>query len=135
MNTEERLPAPNGVSPFERIRRTNAAGAEYWSSLDFTQITRVRGLPQPRTGDEEGEDCLFQPRPEERASRTHFEVGAKVRKAIQGLGGTMAENLPPAESTKRLGSRRRKQPEALEHPPSEIDATDTPQGEGGVRHG
>jgi DNA-damage-inducible protein D len=38
MNTEERLPAPNGVSPFERIRRTNAAGAEFWSSRDFAQV-------------------------------------------------------------------------------------------------
>ena len=38
MDTEERLPAPNGVSPFERIRRTDAAGAEYWSSRDFAQV-------------------------------------------------------------------------------------------------
>ena len=38
MDTEERLPAPTGVSPFERIRRTNAAGAEYWSSRDFAQV-------------------------------------------------------------------------------------------------
>jgi DNA-damage-inducible protein D len=38
MNTEETLPAPHGVSPFERIRRTNAAGAEYWSSRDFAQV-------------------------------------------------------------------------------------------------
>ncbi len=38
MNTEEKLPVPNGISPFERIRRTNAAGAEYWSSRDFAQV-------------------------------------------------------------------------------------------------
>ncbi len=38
MRTEERLPAPNSVSPFERIRRTNAAGAEYWFSRDFAQV-------------------------------------------------------------------------------------------------
>jgi peptide subunit release factor 1 (eRF1) len=38
MDTEETLPAPNGVSPFERIRRTNAAGAEYWSSRDLAQV-------------------------------------------------------------------------------------------------
>ena len=38
MNKEERLPVPNGISPFERIRRTNAAGAEYWSSRDFAQV-------------------------------------------------------------------------------------------------
>lgn len=38
MNAEEELPTPNGVSPFERIRRTHAAGAEYWSSRDFAQV-------------------------------------------------------------------------------------------------
>ncbi len=38
MDTEERLPVPNGVSPFERIRRTNAAGAEFWSSGDFAHV-------------------------------------------------------------------------------------------------
>jgi len=38
MDTEERLPAPNGISPFERSRRTNAARAEYWSSRDFAQV-------------------------------------------------------------------------------------------------
>jgi len=38
MDKEERLSTPNGMSPFERIRRTNAAGAEYWSSRDFAQV-------------------------------------------------------------------------------------------------
>jgi DNA-damage-inducible protein D len=38
MNTEEGLPAPNGASPFERIRRTDASGAECWSSRDFAQV-------------------------------------------------------------------------------------------------
>ena len=32
-------PAPTGHdSPFERIRRTNASGAEFWSSREFTQV-------------------------------------------------------------------------------------------------
>jgi DNA-damage-inducible protein D len=68
----------------------------------------------------------------ERANRTHFEVGAKVRKTIQELGGTMPENLPPAESIKKLESKRRKQPEALEHPPGGVDATDALQEEDGM---
>ena len=38
MDTGERLPIADGVSPFERVRSTNAAGAEYWSSRDFAQI-------------------------------------------------------------------------------------------------
>jgi len=37
-----------------------------------------------------------------RANKTHFEVGKKVRKTIQELGGTMPENLPVADSTTKL---------------------------------
>ncbi|PIX95359.1 MAG: DNA damage-inducible protein D [Ignavibacteria bacterium CG_4_10_14_3_um_filter_37_18] len=37
-----------------------------------------------------------------RANKTHFEVGKKVRKTIQELGGTMPENLPVADSIKKL---------------------------------
>lgn len=37
------------------------------------------------------------------ANQTHFEVGAKVRKTIEDLGGTMPEDLPtPEESVKKL---------------------------------
>jgi DNA-damage-inducible protein D len=38
MDRNEELPAPNGGSPFERIRRTNASGAEYWPSREFSQV-------------------------------------------------------------------------------------------------
>ena len=38
----------------------------------------------------------------QKANQTHFEVGAKVRKTIRELGGTMPEKLPTAESIKRL---------------------------------
>ncbi len=55
----------------------------------------------------------------ERANRTHFQVGAKVRKTIQELGGTMPENLPPAESIKKLEAKKRRQPKAIKEPPNE----------------
>ena len=42
------------------------------------------------------------------ASRIHNEVGRKVRKTIHELGGTMPENLPVAESIKKLESREKK---------------------------
>ena len=42
------------------------------------------------------------------ANRTHREVGAKVRKTIQELGGTMAEKLPVAESIKKIETKQRK---------------------------
>jgi DNA-damage-inducible protein D len=44
----------------------------------------------------------------QRANRTHYEVGTKVRKAIADIGGTMPEDLPPADSIKRLEQSRRK---------------------------
>ena len=42
------------------------------------------------------------------ACRTHKEVGAEVRQTIRDLGGTMPENLPSAESIKKVESRKRK---------------------------
>lgn len=38
----------------------------------------------------------------QKANQTHFEVGKKVRKTIQELGGTMPENLPNASSIKAI---------------------------------
>lgn len=38
----------------------------------------------------------------EKANKTHFEVGAKVRQTIKELGGAMPENLPTADSIKRI---------------------------------
>jgi DNA-damage-inducible protein D len=41
-------------------------------------------------------------RGKQKANQTHYEVGKKVRKTIQELGGTMPENLPAAENINRL---------------------------------
>jgi len=38
----------------------------------------------------------------QKANQTHFEVGKKVRKTIQEIGGEMPENLPAADSIKKL---------------------------------
>lgn len=38
----------------------------------------------------------------QKANQTHYEVGQKVRKTIEELGGAMPENLPVAESIKNL---------------------------------
>ena len=48
-------------------------------------------------------------RGKEKANQTHFEVGQKVRKTIQELGGAMPENLPTAESIKRIEKKVKKQ--------------------------
>lgn len=44
-------------------------------------------------------------RGQERATRTHFEVGKKVRQTVKAIGGTMPELLPTAEAIKQ--SRKR----------------------------
>lgn len=42
------------------------------------------------------------------ANRTHREVGAKIRQTIHELGGTMPEELPVAESIKKIEAKRRR---------------------------
>ena len=42
------------------------------------------------------------------ANRTHHEVGSKVRQTIRELGGTMPENLPAADSIKKIETQERK---------------------------
>lgn len=43
------------------------------------------------------------------ANKTHYEVGKKVRKTIEELGGTMPEDLPTAESIKKLERKKQKE--------------------------
>jgi len=44
-----------------------------------------------------------------KANRTHYEVGSKVRKTIEELGGTMPEDLPtPDNSVKQIEKEQRK---------------------------
>ena len=47
-------------------------------------------------------------RNKEQANRIHEAVGRTVRRTIHELGGTMPENLPVAESIKKVESRERK---------------------------
>ena len=49
-----------------------------------------------------------QVRGKDAANRTHREVGAKVRQTIKELGGTMPEELPAAESIKKIEIKQRK---------------------------
>jgi DNA-damage-inducible protein D len=47
-------------------------------------------------------------RSKDMANQIHNQVGRKVRQTIRELGGTMPENLPVAESIKKLESREKK---------------------------
>jgi len=42
------------------------------------------------------------------ANQVHYQAGVVVRKAIQELGGTMPEDLPTAESIKKLERAEKK---------------------------
>lgn len=42
------------------------------------------------------------------ANKTHFEVGQKVRQAIQDIGGAMPENLPAEDDIKKISRRLNK---------------------------
>lgn len=42
------------------------------------------------------------------ANKTHYEVGQKVRKTIEELGGTMPEDIPAVESIKSIESKEKK---------------------------
>ena len=42
---------------------------------------------------------------QEQAIETHKQVGREVRAAIQRIGGTLPENLPPAEHIKQVEKR------------------------------
>ena len=45
----------------------------------------------------------------QRANKTHYEVGKKVRETIRELGGAMPEDLPsPGQSIKQIESRQKK---------------------------
>ena len=45
----------------------------------------------------------------ENANQTHYEVGQKVRKTIEDIGGAMPEDLPSADSIKKLEKEKARQ--------------------------
>lgn len=50
----------------------------------------------------------------QQANKTHYEIGKKVRKTIEDIGGTMPENLPVADSIKKLDNAN--EPQKLPKP-------------------
>lgn len=50
----------------------------------------------------------------QQANKTHYDIGKKVRKTIEEIGGTMPENLPVADSIKKL--EKAKDPKPLKTP-------------------
>jgi DNA-damage-inducible protein D len=52
--------------------------------------------------------CLETVKGKDAANSTHFEVGRKVRQAIKDIGGTMPENLAPAEDVGKIARKLNK---------------------------
>lgn len=46
----------------------------------------------------------------QQANTTHFDIGEKVRKTIEDIGGTMPEDLPVADSIKKLEKEKESMP-------------------------
>jgi DNA-damage-inducible protein D len=46
----------------------------------------------------------------QKANKTHYEIGKKVRKTIEEIGGTMPEKLPVADSIKKLEKAKETKP-------------------------
>jgi hypothetical protein len=59
---------------------------------------------------------------QEHAIETHKEVGREVRESIQRIGGTLPENLPPAEHIKQVEKQ-------IKHAPPKL-ALDGPEAKG-----
>jgi len=55
-----------------------------------------------------------QVRDQQGAIQTHNQVGKEVRQAIERIGGTLPENIPPAEHIKRVAKRIAASPPRLE---------------------
>ncbi|GAB1448206.1 DNA damage-inducible protein D [Bacteroidota bacterium] len=90
-----------------------------YGGLDAKGIHKNKGLkksqniPDPVGGTELAAKLFRATQAEERlrrdnikgkqqANKTHYEIGKKVRKTIEEIGGTMPENLPVADSIKKL---------------------------------
>lgn len=102
-----------------------------YGGLDCKDIHRVKGLKKSQQildhmGSTELAANLFRAtqteekirreniKGKQKANDTHFEVGAKVRKTIQEIGGTMPEKLPVANSIKKLEKEIEKEKKQIE---------------------
>ena len=114
MPGKNEIVAQNGyVSPFERIKRSNDEGMEFWSSRDFASVLGYVNYRHFEAVIEKAKLACFN---SGQRVEDHFvganemvEIGEKVRKTIRELGGTMPENLPSVESIKKLENQKRKQ--------------------------
>ena len=112
MNENGGPPVVNGVSPFERIRRTNADGAEYWPSREFAQVlgyTDYRNFEQVI----------------KKAKTACFNSGQRTEDHFVEITEMIGQSIDKPDSG------RRKLLEAMA-PPRAVDATSASQDEDGM---
>jgi hypothetical protein len=122
MDTEEIPLAPNGTSPFERIRRTNAAGAEHWSSRDFAQVL---GYSDYRNFEQVVKRAKTACLNSGQRIVDHF---VEITEMIESK--TMCKGLSPAESMETPAPKRRKEPQMVKQPPNQSNAAGKSNREG-----
>src|SRR5579875_775731 len=109
-HTVEELKRLKGI-PEKEDYLDNITRAEL-SAIDFKNVqTEERLKNAPVSGLDE-------------ASQTHYFIGDQVRKAIEAMHGPMPEDLPSAESIRKMvEERRRKQKRIAKHKPSDDQET------------
>jgi len=95
--------ATTAISPFERIRRTNPADNEFWSSRDFAQVLGYTDYRNFEAVIEKARTACFNSG--QRVEDHFVEITELI---IKELGGTMPEDLPPAESIKKVDAKQKK---------------------------
>ncbi|HZJ40970.1 MAG TPA: DNA damage-inducible protein D [Candidatus Saccharimonadales bacterium] len=115
--------ADSGVKNYGKFQNYGYKGL--YGGLDASDIHKVKKLKKTQKildhmGSEELAANLFRAtqtdaklrreniQGEMRANLTHYEVGQKVRKTIEELGGEMPENLPPVGNIKKIQNKIKK---------------------------
>jgi len=88
------------TSPFEKIRRVNSAGNEFWSSRDFAQLLSYTDYRNFETVVDKARTACFN---SGQRLEDHF---VDITEMIEiGKGG---QRLPPAESIRKLEAKAKK---------------------------
>jgi DNA-damage-inducible protein D len=93
-----------------KVRKRIPAREQLLDRMDTTELA-ANQFRMTQTRDKLARENV---RDEQRAIRTHNQVGKEVRDAIKRIGGTLPENIPPVEHIKQVRKRIATTPAKLE---------------------